>query len=255
MSGILEMGLNQMEEKSDFNQYGVRIYFNEELHKYRTDTIDDFTSVTTLIEEYFEPFDNENIANRYAIKHNRTKSDVIAEWDAIRDEAAERGSLIHLYCENKFLNLPPPDIINEKDKNIVMGADEIISNLQSSFEFVEAEKIIFSERYKLAGMIDLIMKKDDTILLLDWKTTYKKIEINNKWHKYGLNHCKLVPDTNFGHYSLQLNMYKWLLLNEGYYDCDISMAIIHLVENDYKVYNIPDMQSIVKEMIDERKFI
>ena len=232
------------------NPNGVEIRFDEEPHTYETDSCKDFTSATTFIEEFFPLFDEYNISKRYAKKHGRTQQDVLAEWKAINEESILQGSNVHLYCENKLTNKELPEPRNEKEVNIFKVADIGIAGLLDEYELVESEKIIFSEKYKLAGTVDLIMrnKYNGKILLFDWKTN-KKIVKDSYWKEYGFNPLSHLENVNFNHYSLQLNLYKWMLLEEKYYDEIEEMKIVHLIDSKSVWYDIEDMQREISDMV------
>ena len=233
-----------------YNPQGVEICYYDEPHIYETDKCKNFTSVTTFIEEFFPPFDEYNISKRYAEKHNKTQKEVLADWKAINDEANLQGTNVHLYCECVLTGQPIPEPRNKKEVNIRKSADKAIEKLLSQYELVESEKIIFSEKYKLAGTVDLIMrnKENDNILLFDWKTN-KKIEKSSYWKEYGFPPIEHLEKVNFNHYSLQLNLYKWLLLKEGYYSNISEMKIVHLLPTKDVWYDIDDMQKEIDDMI------
>ena len=232
------------------NPNGVEIRFDEEPHTYETDNCKDFMSATTIIEEFFPPFDEYNISKRYAKKHGRTQQDVLDEWKAINEESILQGGNVHLYCENILTNKEVPEPRNEKEIKIRKNADKAMELLCDKYELVESEKIIFSEKYKLAGTVDLIMRNkiNGEILLFDWKTN-KKIELTSYWKEYGFNPVSHLENVNFSQYSLQLNLYKWMLLEEKYYDNISEMKIVHLIDSKSVWYDIEDMQREISDMV------
>ena len=237
--------------KKDKNPKGVEIRFDEDEHKYVTDNVQDFTSVTTLVGKYFRPFDTEEISKRYALKHGKDQDEIKALWKREGDLACELGSNVHLYGEQLMLNNPNP--IKPRDKNmkeviLFSVMDDVIKMLKEQFEFIGSEKIVFSEKYKIAGMIDLLLKKDDIIFLVDFKTS-KKVDQSNPFQNYGTGPLKNMADNNFNHFSIQLNTYRWLLLEEKYYDCKICMFIIHLNMNGYDLFSVDDMQETIMKLI------
>ncbi len=240
--------------------------FREDVHVYSTDKIKKFTSGTTFIHHFFKPFDEESISRNYAIKHNRTQKDVLAEWHKKRDDSCELGTNVHLYCENLFLGKELPKPINDKAKAYMKVADTAVSGLLKKYDLVETEMIFFSEDLEadlpdsemldkkgilaLAGMGDIVMRNKHTgiLYLLDWKTN-KEIKRTNPFGNFGLDPIKHIPDNNFNHYSLQLNLYKYLMLKEKYFDEEIKMAIIHLNTIKPKWIPIENNQNDIKKMI------
>ena len=72
------------------------------------------------------------------------------------------------------------------------------------------EWMVYDKDLKLAGSIDMVFKnKDGTLSIYDWKRT-KGLSKTNRWQsaKKPVEH---LPDTNFWHYALQLNVYKRIL--------------------------------------------
>ena len=75
------------------------------------------------------------------------------------------------------------------------------------------EWTIFDEELKLAGSIDMVFYDQDTHTyhIYDWKRC-RNIQKTNGFNKWGNKECiDHLPDSNFWHYSLQLNIYKALL--------------------------------------------
>jgi ATP-dependent exoDNAse (exonuclease V) beta subunit len=227
--------------KSAFHPSGKQILFDEPSHTYTVDG-EKYTSVTTVIHEFFPEFDSELQAKNYARKWKLDKDEVLAEWAAINHEACERGSNIHLYCENLLLGKELPDPYNEKAAECFPVAERFINELLKRYTLIDSEKIVFSPRYKISGTVDLLMrhKKTDQIIMMDWKTN-KKIELNTNYNQYGLGKLRHLPDCNFSHYSLQLNLYTHLLELEGYFDKIDRMRILHIADGKIIPYNIERM--------------
>ena len=231
------------------NPQGIEIKFDENSHKYFTKNIDTFTSATTLLKQFFPVFDRDNIARRKAEKDGVNMYDLLNEWQRKSDESIILGNMVHKFCEEKLLGLNYSiRPYTEKQKNVIKTADKVVDKLLKNFEFIDSEKIIFSEKYKVAGTIDLLMKRDDTIYVMDWKTN-KSIDVDNPFNKRGLNCINHLDGTNYVNYQLQLNLYKYLLLEEKYFDCKIDMKIVHLSETGVKFYPVKNYQEEIKEII------
>jgi ubiquinone/menaquinone biosynthesis C-methylase UbiE len=80
---------------------------------------------------------------------------------------------------------------------------------------------VWAEEYRLTGSIDMIFyrKSDDSYVIYDWKRS-KDIKVNNDFGGRALYPLDHLHDTNYWHYSLQLNVYRWFL--ETYYGLKIS---------------------------------
>jgi ATP-dependent exoDNAse (exonuclease V) beta subunit len=228
--------------KEDIHPNGTKIYFIESEHKYYTDKVKDFTSVTGFVESLFKKFDKDKISYFYAKKHGLSQEEVLLEWETKAQDGRELGNNIHEFCEAYLLKKDLPEPISEKAKLLFKYAVEKLENLLTNFSLVSSEKMIFSEKLKLCGTADLIMQEKSTnkLYLLDFKTN-NTIDKTNKWGKYALPPFSKFDDNNFTHYIIQLNAYRKLLLAEKYYNEEIYMGIIHFSKygtSSYKVKNI-----------------
>ena len=119
------------------------------------------------------------------------------------------------------------------------------------------EWIVYDEEIELAGSIDMIYICKDTghLHIYDWKRC-KQIKKSNPWqssHHELLNH---IPDTNFWHYALQLNMYKTIL--ERKYNCIVDeLWLVCLHPNNtsgtYIKYKVPHLQDEMNAIINQLK--
>jgi ATP-dependent exoDNAse (exonuclease V) beta subunit len=222
-----------------------QLKFDEKNHKYTLQGGQELISVTTLIHSCFPEFDTDKVAtgcmNKAGYK-GKTKEEIIAGWEKNRDEAAHRGTLLHEFAEDYLRGKDPEFIENLEDECEVME-DFIEEQLLTQYEFVDAEVRVFDTDWMVAGTVDLLMRNRETgkMAIFDWKTN-KKINKFNRWSK-GFGALNLLPDCNYTHYSLQLNMYKAILHNNDYYDMtDCEMALLHLDMSKEGVINIIDVE-------------
>ena len=241
--------------KEDIHPNGTRIYFDESKHRYWTDNIDDFISVTELVARFFLPFEREKISLACARKYGRSQEDVLSEWDRKNLESRILGSNVHLFCEKYLLNEKLPDPISKEAELRFAAAKEKLDFLLSKFTLLASEKIIFSEGLKLSGTVDLLVREKTTnqLYLLDFKTN-REIVKSNRFEKYAMEPFLHLPDNNFTHYTIQLNAYKAILLNEGYYDEHVKMGLIHFSSdgNSYS-HKIDDISNDMQTMFQIQK--
>jgi ATP-dependent exoDNAse (exonuclease V) beta subunit len=109
--------------------------------------------------------------------------------------------------------------------------------------------MIFDEDLKIAGSIDMVYENPDgTLSIYDWKRS-KDISRINDWNKFAINPTiGHMPDTNFWHYSLQLNMYKAIL--ERKYDKKVTKLCLVRLHPDADTYELLDVPILTKEMED-----
>jgi ATP-dependent exoDNAse (exonuclease V) beta subunit len=113
------------------------------------------------------------------------------------------------------------------------------------------EWMIYHEDVKIAGSIDMVYENPDgTLSIYDWKRS-KDITSENTWNKYALHPVvQHIPDTNFWHYALQLNTYKYILEDKyGKNIRELNLVRIH-PDNPAKTYELISVPIMTREMID-----
>ena len=109
--------------------------------------------------------------------------------------------------------------------------------------------MVWDKELKLAGSIDMLYKNPDgTLSLYDWKRSKEIVKII-----VGISVPKLsvflIPDTNYWHYSLQLNTYKALLeKNYGYQIKDMYLVCLHPNHKSYQRIKVADLQEEVQNL-------
>jgi hypothetical protein len=95
-------------------------------------------------------------------------------------------------------------------------------------------------------------KSDGKFVIYDWKRS-KEIKTENKFGS-GLAPLEHLPDTNYWHYTLQLNVYKWIL--EKYYGlevADLYLVILHPDNSSYRRMRLNILEEEVEDMIECRR--
>ena len=205
----------------------------------------EFTSVTTFIDQFFEKFDAIAIATKLVNSSpkymDKTVDDVLEIWK----ESANHGTKVHEELENYILKKIP---ITEK--KTVHGLKWLKNFILAGNFKIYPEVIIYSEKLKLCGTIDLLIKnmENNKFLIMDWKTS-KLINKKSYNKKVGIHAAsKNIEDSKFNHYSLQLSLYRFLL--EKFYGLEIyNQSILHLKENECKEETTPYMKNDIKNMI------
>jgi len=267
----------------------VRIKFHSGDHVYTVDCHDDpskseYTSVTTWVHSHFPAFDGDavidkmmaspywNKSEKYRKYAGKTKDEIKAEWDANRDSAAEAGTRMHAAIEAYYNDNDNDNDNDNADNNNHNNNNN--HNMSTEMEYFKrfvltfrqrlrpyrTEWTVFHEELKLSGTIDMLFenldpatgKPDGTFAIYDWKRC-KEIVQNNAFNKWALTPgMETVPDTNYWHYSLQLNLYK-LILTEKYGIRVSSMYIVCLhpqnANMDYLRFEIRDMQPLLRTVL------
>ena len=237
--------------KYDRNPAGIEIKFEPVDHIY-TVKGEVYTSVTTVLHNFFPEFESERISKNYAKKHGMTQQEVLNNWAEKGRIACEVGTNTHLFAECKLLNTDLPTPENDRETLLFNYTDICINQLLKKYKFISSERMIFSPRYKIAGSIDVIMECIETgdIVLVDWKTS-KVIEKINKFREFGIRGLQHLQHCNYEHYSLQLNMYRRILEIENYFPGkNIRMGIVHIHDGGIESYKIREMSEEISIILE-----
>jgi hypothetical protein len=94
---------------------------------------------------------------------------------------------------------------------------------------------------------------DTPLAIYDWKRC-REITKTNRGNKFATHPAiEHLPDTNYWHYALQLNLYKYILQTK--YDkkiTDLYIIVLHPEGQNYQRIKLPDLQSEVADLITER---
>jgi len=263
------------------------IRFFEKGHKYEitTDPKSKYTSVTTWNHSHFPKFDADAIiknmmsSSKWAPGHKYwglTPEQIKASWNTNRDSVASAGTDMHyeIECFNNDKRITF-DYTNKELYEIYIGdhgrtlSDKSLE-WQYFINFVKdnqhlkpyrTEWLVYHEEAKIAGAIDMVYENPDgTLSIYDWKRS-KEINPNNNFGKFALNPLlNHIPDTNFWHYALQLNTYKYILESKyGKIIKDLYLVRLH-PDNENKSYDLiklpilkDEMDSLFEERINKNK--
>ena len=194
------------------------IAFEEKAHRYWdvTDPSKKFTSVTTIIEKFGQPFDKEfwsaykalekllsadawkiekpsllkskkfdksllELHDIYENDFNREQQAILDSWDEENRKSCERGTKIHADFENSFY---------KKKKNIDISKFQIGGKFECRKDYtdLDLENAVYPEylihrlspdgKLCIAGQIDLLVKKGNNIIVGDYKTN-KEIKMKS----------------------------------------------------------------------------
>ena len=234
------------------------IKFDEGPHIYHIDGDSSFKSVTTWNHSHFEKFNADKIIDKMMNGRNwkkskyygKTKEEIKEEWKQNRKRASEAGTKMHydIECFYNEMKVQNPSIEYEYFLRF--------HKQHSDMEPYRTEWMIYDKELKLAGSIDMVFKNSDgTLSIYDWKRC-KNIKKENPWQSAKTKCIEHLPDTNFWHYSLQLNTYKAMLeSNYGVKVKDLYLVCLH-PENKSKTYEkikVPILKSEIKSLFELRK--
>jgi ATP-dependent exoDNAse (exonuclease V) beta subunit len=238
----------------------AHIEFDEGPHIYTIDGDSDYMSVTTWNHSHFEHFDADAIIDKM-MRSNRwpqskyfgmTPDEIKALWEKNRDEAATAGTAMHLDIE-RFYN--QEQVCNDSPEyQHFLHFVSYFASARPTVKPYRTEWMIWDADLKFAGSIDMVYENPDgTLLIYDWKRS-KEIKKTNGWGKSSHTECiSHLPDTNFWHYSLQLNTYKALLeKNYGKKVVELALVCLYPDNNSFQIIKVPDLQKEVSELFELR---
>lgn len=211
----------------DIDKQNGDIAFSEGNHVYWDVNNDNkYISVTTLIERFGQPFDknfwsaykalerlipvdnwkiekksllnthkfDKEILNLYDIpelEFNKVQQDILDEWDETNKESCERGTKIHSELEHSFYKMGANCNLNRFGIGGKFICDKGRTNLDLE-NGVYPEYLISRASndniLRIAGQIDLLVKKENHIIICDWKGLPLDTEIltSKGWSTIGL---------------------------------------------------------------------
>lgn len=249
-------------EKKNHHTRDEQILFEETGHKYTIlcDPESSYTSVTTYVHEQFEKFDTDLIIgkmmsspywhkNKY---YGKTPFEIKQLWDKNRDEAAAAGTKMHYDIECYYNNLPV-----ENDSIEFQYFRKFLETYSHMTAF-RTEWTVFDVELKLAGSIDMVFynEKDGAYYIYDWKRC-KEIKKTTSFNKFSTNSVLSdLPDTNYWHYTLQLNIYKAILeKNYGIKIAGCALVCLHPDNKNksFQVHPVPMLDDVIRKLFDVRK--
>jgi hypothetical protein len=215
-----------------------------------------YTSVTTWNHRHFDHFDADavikqilankrNMSNPAYKYYGLTGDQIKAQWDAKRDSAAGAGTNMHYDIECFYNGLT---VVNDSVE--YQWFQRFVADFPELTPY-RTEWMVYYEELKISGSIDMIFENPDgTLLIYDWKRC-QEINCENGFGKFAKTSCiSHLPDTNFWHYALQLNMYKTILEHKyGKKVVGLYLVCLH-PDNAYKTYERIEVPFLDKEMAD-----
>lgn len=225
-------------------------------------------SVTRFIAEYENEFNQQEVAERCAIKQNRSVEEILAEWKYKADFACCKGTTCHEFAQ--FLWSGEKWNIIDFDESIEYQmavtkiqkqATQFKLDYQDHLEHLQDELVVGSEEYDIASAVDHLFynKLTGGLVLVDYKTNsilkgYNDDIKNRKYTKKMKVPLHKIDDDALHHYYIQLSIYKFLI--EKYTGLKVDeMFIVYMSENieNYEIIEIPYLKEEVKTILENRR--
>ena len=260
------------------------ISFEEEGHKYTitSDLDTTYTSVTTWNHTHFPKFDADEVIKKmmkgknWKLGHKywgMTAEEIKKQWSNNGAAVSSAGTDMHfqIECFMNNQNIPVDythaDLHNDwlrcnnKDdiENTSIDWKYFLKFVQDNLNLkpYRTEWLIYHEELKLSGSIDMVYEKPDgSLMIYDWKRS-KEIKKVNSFNKFATTFSiSHLPDTNFWHYSLQLNTYKAIIeAKYGKKVTELYLVRLHpdCEDGTYDLIPVPDLSKDIELLFALRK--
>ena len=225
-------------------------------------------SVTRFIAEYENEFNQQEVAEKCAIKQNKSVSEILTEWKYKADFACSKGTTCHEFAQ--FLWSGEKWNIIDFDESIEYQiavtkiqkqATQFKLDYQDHLEHLQDELVVGSAEYDIASAVDHLFynKLTGGLVLVDYKTNstlkgYNDDIKNRKYTKKMKVPLHKIDDDALHHYYIQLSIYKFLI--EKYTGLKVDeMFIVYMSENieNYEIIPIPYLKKEVEEILENRR--
>ena len=238
-----------------------RLEFDEATHTYKYDGCIVPRSVTSLVHEFASHFDpysalammrsslewEDRRADFEEAGLGTTDEDFMQRWKTNGEVQRARGTLMHFHCECMVNDVP----VDEPHSPEFQQAQTIYTRLiDMKLRPFRSELSLYNARLRCAGQADLVLlDEEDGLVIVDWKRT-KQLVYENRFGalRYPLSH---LPDTNYWHYALQLNLYAYFLESPDYSArvSDLYLAIAHPENTVPQVVKVPRLRAEVEAIV------
>lgn len=252
------------------------VKFVDETHTYLVNDIPMKRSVTQLVKSFFPEFNSNGIAlnmvsrpdfcrnSRYSSYQDMTKDldlrttdgkneavkRISKSWSDNAKKASELGTEMHQSIEYYY-----KDQICVSTREFEMFKEFDIHTIEEGYVPFKSEQIVYDTEHSIAGSIDMLYIREEDrnvspskVWVVDWKRC-KEIKFDSYGGSTGFPPLENKPDCNYQHYSLQLNIYKYLL--ERNYNVVVekmSLVILHPDQKKYIEIEVHPMQDLVRRM-------
>jgi len=238
-----------------------RITFDAASHIYHIDGIQCNTSVTGVVTKFFPKFDIDGTIDKYHKRwqqnnHHKyggkTKDEIKTIWEQDGEIGGKLGTRLHEAIETFYKGGTPFIDEVEADYGLFEG---FLKEHQHLIPYRIEWRIGTEPDIGIAGTIDMcftsIGDPPGMVHIYDWKRTKKAVTMVGFQGQTGMDILKHVPDTNYFHYCIQLNIYKYIL--QRYYGLQVgSMYFVKLHHAScpaYAKYEVRDFQTEVAQIL------
>lgn len=248
----------------------MSIAFKASDHSYVSidDTEIQWTSVTSLVSNFKEPFDAETTAqkvckNKKSKWYGLTPKEILEAWSSEGKRATDLGTFYHNQREADICALASVErdgftlpVYTPIEKEGLKYAPS-----QKLEPGIYPEHMVYLKSAGICGQSDLVEVIGNEIYIIDYKTN-KEIKTESYVNWEGVSKKMLFPvnnldDCSFNHYALQLSIYMFIMLKHNPKLKPGKMFLHHVLfeqegedKYGYPIYKYtPEGDPIIKEVI------
>ena len=225
----------QLKERHPFPRED-RVEFFEADHSYFVDGVRVPRSVTSLLHAYATPFDPQRAlacmkrrdwdAKQEAMEQQglgTSDQEIMARWRRNGEVQSKRGTLLHHHAECLLNGV---EVVQPHSPEFLQVQALCRALLLRGMQPHRTELCVFHCGLRVAGQIDaLFLDAEGKFAVVDWKRVRCLQSAGFDPLRYPLDH---LPDTNLWLYSLQLNLYRYILETEyGLAVSGMYLAVVH----------------------------
>ena len=236
----------------------ARIKLEPTYHRYYVDGQTGYLSVTSWNKRHFAPFHAPTVIARMRAGRNWADSEyngltdveIQTMWRERGREASEKGTELHDQIENYFNGWQSSEHPNSREFGYFKDFWESKEGRKRRCNLIpyRTEWLVFDDSIRVAGAIDMVFQdRNGAFHIYDWKRTKPISQSAPSYGSFSTTAClSHIPDTNFWHYALQLNVYKAILeKNYGITVSSLQLVRLHPDAPGYEIIDIPDLPTEV----------
>jgi hypothetical protein len=226
-----------------------------------------YKGVTSYVASLFQEFDADAVIDKMMASpkwseskyFGMEKEEIKKMWSDKGKKAADDGTAMHYSIECFYNN---EDLASSSDENErkLLENDEYKQFMEFHNDIVlknnmkpyRTEWLVYHEEMKFKGIIDMLYENEDgSLSIYDWKRV-DNLTKYNRWQsaKEPVSH---IPDSNYWHYCLQLNIYKRILEEKyGKIVKDMYLVCLHPTEKTYKRVRVISMDYDISMLFEKR---
>jgi hypothetical protein len=242
----------------------AHIRFEDEGHLYIVDGDASYKSVTTVVSDFHEHFNANEAIRKMRLSgkkfqpgeayYNMTDAEIKKLWKENGIKASTAGTLMHFNIEC-FYNRNPFEHPDLPELNLFLKYEEEHVKPLGLVPF-RTEWYIFDKEVRIAGSVDMIYRREggpeNEIYIYDWKRVNplsKENSFSNMKEPFDR-----FPDCKYCHYSVQLNIYCYILEKcYGMKVMGMALVVLHELNDNWIVEPVGRLDEDIHLVMETRK--